>query len=608
MMNTDTSHRVLYPLYTTESFRASQSQFSTGTAYYLRRLLRKNLDRLLTADANPINVSMLNDLEALVQDAAGALAETAVEELEQLAQQHQSLSNQGFKRRRDLRATEQRIVSLLGLSLKDVNQQATLLIVDDTPDNLRLLSTTLSNYGYTVRSAINGALAINSAQIIKPDLILLDIMMPGLDGYEVCTCLKADPKTSDIPVIFISALEDGIDKAKAFSVGGVDYITKPIQIEEVLARIQHQIKIWNLQKRLEDQSLCLQEAISQQQQADEKSRQLLGKSVSGVYRLGPDGRFLAVSEDMAQLYGYDSPGKMMANATIQRLYVNPRQYNEFIYRIQVNDLLTGFESEIRRPDGTSLWVTETAQAVRDDLSNLLYYEGTVIDISDRKKAEDKSRRNLRHSQKLLLSLFPRPVAERVSQKPNRAVIDRYDDATVLFAHLGGVDALAQAMPPVNFLKFVNQIFAGFNRLTEKFQIEPIKTVGTGYIAIAGAPTLDPNHALAMAEFALQLQDCLSKYRTQDQALTLKIGIHSGPVLAGIIGPKRLSYDIWGDTVTTAQCLEQECTEDSIQISSTTYELVKSRYSCEQSGQIDRSDGSRLATYWLQKPQKIGNMK
>ncbi|MEO1300450.1 MAG: adenylate/guanylate cyclase domain-containing protein, partial [Cyanobacteria bacterium J06636_16] len=528
-----------------------------------------------------------------------ASAAAVLQELDQLVQQHQSLSNQGLKRRRDLRVTEQRIVSLLGLSLKDMNQQATLLIVDDTPDNLRLLSTALSDHGYTVRSAINGALAINSAQIIKPDLILLDIMMPGLDGYEVCKRLKADPKTSDIPIIFISALNDGIDKVKAFSVGGVDYITKPVQIEEVLARIQHQIKIWNLQKRLEDQSLRLQEEISQRQQADERSRQLFEKAVSGVYRLGPDGKFLAVSEGMAQLYGYESPEAMMATATAQTLYANPRQYSEFINRIQVGDLLTGFESEIRRPDETSLWVTETVRALRDDLRNLLYYEGTVTDISDRKKAEDKSRRSLRHSQKLLLSLFPRPIAERVSKKPDRAVIDQYDTATVLFADVVGLDALAQTMPPSDFLKFINQIFVGFNRLAEKFHVEPIKTLGTGYVAIAGVPTPTPNHALAMAEFALRLQNSMSKYRTQEQALTLRIGIHSGPLLAGIIGPKRLSYDIWGDTVTTAQCLEQEGTNNNIQISSTTYELVKSHYACEQGGQIDLADGRRLVTYWLQ---------
>ncbi|MEM9006752.1 MAG: adenylate/guanylate cyclase domain-containing protein [Cyanobacteria bacterium P01_F01_bin.86] len=584
----------------TETSHIWPSQFSPGTAYYLRRLLRKNLDRLLINGSIPVDVAWLNDLEALVQNATGDAVANTLQELEQLAQQHQSLSNQGLKRRRDLRATEQRIVSLLGLSLKDINQQATLLIVDDTPENLRLLSTALSEHGYVVRSAINGALAINSAQIIKPDLILLDIMMPGLDGYEVCKRLKADPKTSDIPVIFISAMNEAIDKVKAFSVGGVDYITKPVQIEEVLARIQHQIKIWNLQRRLEDQSLRLQAEISHRQQTDERSRQLFEKAVGGIYRLGADGKFLAISEGMAQLYGYDSPEAMMATAKAQTLYVNPRQYSEFISHFQRQDLLVGFESAICRPDKTSLWVSETVRAVRDDLHNLLYYEGSVTDISARKKAEDKSHRSLRHSQKILLSIFPRTIAEQVCKQPDQAVVDHYDNATILFADVVGLNALAQNAPPSNFLKLVNQIFASFSRLTEKFPVEPVKTIGTRYVAIAGVPTPTPNHAIAMAEFALKLQKEISKYRTtQPHPLKLSIGMHSGPVVAGVVGPKRLSYDIWGNTVSVAEHLEQEGEAERIHISSSTYELVHSHFPCKQGQQIDLRDGSKLLTYWLQ---------
>ncbi|HEY9844753.1 MAG TPA: response regulator, partial [Candidatus Caenarcaniphilales bacterium] len=113
--------------------------------------------------------------------------------------------------------------------------QGNILLVDDTPDNLRLLSTMLTQQGYEVRSVINGAMALMGVQAEPPDLILLDINMPGMNGYEVCQRLKADERNRDIPVIFISALEDVLDKVKAFAVGGVDYITKPFQVEEVLA-------------------------------------------------------------------------------------------------------------------------------------------------------------------------------------------------------------------------------------------------------------------------------------------------------------------------------------------------------------------------------------
>jgi diguanylate cyclase (GGDEF)-like protein len=118
-----------------------------------------------------------------------------------------------------------------------------ILIVDDNPDNLRLLSKMLTKNRYRVRTALNGKMALTSAQTVAPDLVLLDIMMPDIDGYEVCIKLKADPNTAEIPVIFLSALTDTFDKVKAFSVGGVDYVTKPFQLAEVLARVENQLAL-----------------------------------------------------------------------------------------------------------------------------------------------------------------------------------------------------------------------------------------------------------------------------------------------------------------------------------------------------------------------------
>ncbi len=124
-----------------------------------------------------------------------------------------------------------------------LSADADILIVDDTPANLNVLSAILGKRGYRVRPAINGALALKAAQKAAPDLILLDVQMPGLDGYEVCRQLKRDAQTRDIPVIFISALDDVLDKVEAFQAGGVDYITKPFQIEEVLARVENQLAL-----------------------------------------------------------------------------------------------------------------------------------------------------------------------------------------------------------------------------------------------------------------------------------------------------------------------------------------------------------------------------
>jgi len=144
-----------------------------------------------------------------------------------------------------------------------------ILIVDDTPENLQVLSATLSDRGYKVRGVINGKMAIRAARSGSPDLILLDIKMPEVDGYEVCTQLKADPKTAEIPVIFISALDEVLDKVSAFQVGGVDYITKPFHVAEVLARIEHQLTIQRLKKQLIDRNTELQQEIIERKKAEE---------------------------------------------------------------------------------------------------------------------------------------------------------------------------------------------------------------------------------------------------------------------------------------------------------------------------------------------------
>jgi two-component system, NtrC family, sensor kinase len=150
---------------------------------------------------------------------------------------------------------------------------ADILVVDDTPDNLRLLSTMLSEQGYKVRKVMSGPLALRVVSVASPDLILLDINMPQMNGYEVCEKLKADPKTSDIPVMFISALDDVWDKIRAFEVGGIDYITKPFQCEEVLARVKNQLTLRWYSKQLSDQNARLQQEICERQQVENALRQ-----------------------------------------------------------------------------------------------------------------------------------------------------------------------------------------------------------------------------------------------------------------------------------------------------------------------------------------------
>lgn len=153
-------------------------------------------------------------------------------------------------------------------SLNQAANRINILLVDDNPDNLRLLSNILNKHGYLTRRVISGKMALQAAKANNFHLILLDINMPDMDGYEVCRQLKSDSQTVSIPVIFISALNEVIDKIKAFNVGGADYISIPFQFEEVIARIENQVQILNLQQELLDFGINLEQKV------DERTKQL----------------------------------------------------------------------------------------------------------------------------------------------------------------------------------------------------------------------------------------------------------------------------------------------------------------------------------------------
>ena len=144
--------------------------------------------------------------------------------------------------------------------------QGNILIVDDNPTNLRLLSKVLTRQGYEVRKALDGQMTLKSVQTLLPDLILLDIMMPGMDGFEVCQKLKADPHTAQVPIIFLSALDEAFDKVKAFLVGGADYVTKPFQYEEILARVKHQLALKLAERELHQLNAQLEDRVKERTQ------------------------------------------------------------------------------------------------------------------------------------------------------------------------------------------------------------------------------------------------------------------------------------------------------------------------------------------------------
>ena len=569
-----------------------------------------------------------------------------------------------------------------------------ILIVDDMPDNLRLLSTMLTSHGYQVRKAINGQIALQGAQMSPPNLILLDINMPGMNGYEVCQKLKDSEITKDIPIIFISALDDVLEKVKAFQVGGVDYITKPFQIEEVLARVESQLSLRSLQSKLQqqarelhDRNALLEQEIAERKRAEEEIRFLLettraiGESLDfhsalevilqqvgetigwdlgeawipdsegivlkssrgwyandprmvtfrlesenltfarniglpgrvwvsqqpewvedvsvgypefirtkialeigfkagfgvpilvgdevlavlvffkllscpkdsrfidifnvigtqlgsliqrkkaeeflkiaeeryhsivenameGIFQSTPLGHYLSANPALAKLYGYDSPSELMSSIKniSQQLYIDADRRFEFVTAMDENNAVSGFESRVRRKDGMIIWISENVRAVRDSEGKLMYYEGTVSDITERKLVQEALKFQQDQTERLLLNILPKPIAERLKVEQS-TIADSFEEVSVLFADIVGFTELSARMSPTELVKRLNVIFSQFDQLAEMYGVEKIKTIGDAYMVVGGLPTPRDDHAEALAEMALGMQAKIAK--------------------------------------------------------------------------------------------------
>ncbi len=268
-------------------------------------------------------------------------------------------------------------------------------IVDDTPTNLQILADYLIERGYEVFVAVDGASAIEQITDSLPDLILLDVMMPGIDGFETCRRLKSMASTKDIPVIFMTALSETIDKVRGFAVGAVDYVTKPIQHEEVLVRITTHLSLRQLQQELEEKHSALQ-------LAEAKYRGVFDNAVIGIFQTIPDGHYVTANTALAQMLGYDTPKAFIhsMNDRQHSLYLDASRRKQFQEILTKDHNIANFESEVLRKDGTKIWISESARTVFDHANVIWGFEGFVINITDRKQAEEQNARLQTHNQYL----------------------------------------------------------------------------------------------------------------------------------------------------------------------------------------------------------------
>ena len=327
-----------------------------------------------------------------------------------------------------------------------------ILVVDDTPSNIQTLTAILKEQGYQISAATNGRQALEVLERVRPDLILLDVMMPEMDGFEVCTQLKASSVWHDIPIIFITAKTDTADIVRGFELGAVDYVAKPFNAHELLARVNTHLSI---------------------------------------------------------------------------------------------DLLR------------------------------------------------------RENERLLLNILPGPIADRLKKSGDEHIADNFAEVTVLFADIVGFTQLAGSMDAEAVVEILNDLFTRFDLAARELDIEKIKTIGDAYMAVCGLPDPCENHieqVMAMSVRMIQISREFSAER--GISVRLRIGVNTGPVVAGIIGRRKFIYDLWGDTVNLASRMESHGVPDAVQVTRPVFEKMREKYNFEERGAIEVKGKGAIETWIL----------
>lgn len=376
-----------------------------------------------------------------------------------------------------------------------------ILIVDDTASQRLLMSAILKSAGYTeilsAQSPNDAFRLLGMGDMVRiatrVDLVLMDVNMPEIDGIEATRRIKATDGLQDIPIIMVTASTEPEDLQAAFDAGAIDYINKPPNKAEMMARVRSALRL----KREMDQRKA------REQELVEVTRQLSD--------------------------------------------VNQRMEEAFVE------------------------LDEQHHLVRAEQEN---------------------------AERLLLNILPAAVADRLKREQG-VIADSYPDATVLFADIVGFTELAARFTPAQIVGMLNEVFSVYDLLAEKHGLEKIKTVGDAYMAVAGVPVPQADHADAAAEMALDIKAEIARHLSPDgEPLQARIGMNTGPLIAGVVGTKKFAYDLWGDTVNTACRMESHGIAGSIQVTAETYLLLRENYTLAERGTIEVKGKGEMVTYFL----------
>ena len=396
---------------------------------------------------------------------------------------------------------------------------------------------------------------------------------------------------------FLTRIQESLETQQTFN---IEYSHPTIEHKEVwfaasISPLDNDSVIWVARDMTERK-----QAEEARHSAETRYRSIFENTYEGLFQMTPDGRLLSANPGLARIYGYESAEELMAALIClnQQRYVDKSRWDTFLAQMQTEERVSDFESQVYRQDGEVIWISENAHVVRDTQGELLYYEGSVVDITRRKVWEEALRYQQECTEELLLNILPAPIAQRL-KRAESTIADNFADVTVLFADLVNFTEISAEIPPTRLVDLLNKIFSEFDQLAEKHSLEKIKTIGDAYMVVGGLPTTRPDHAEAIAEMALDMQQQITRFKgVNGEPFRLRIGINTGPVIAGVIGTKKFTYDLWGDTVNVASRMESHGVAGCIQVTATTYERLKDKYVFEERGVTHIKGKGDMMTYWL----------
>ncbi len=248
-----------------------------------------------------------------------------------------------------------------------------------------------------------------------------------------------------------------------------------------------------------------------------------------------------------------------------------------------------------KKDGGTIEVSLDFAPVRDESGNVLYSNAVWRDITALKEAERELAREKEKSEKLLLNVLPEPIARRLRDGEEGPIADGFEEVSVLFADVVGFTPLSARLDARTTVVMLNEIFTAFDEICQRHGVEKVRTIGDGYMVIAGAPEPRVDHAEVLGRVALEIAELMTD---RDDELRIRIGLNSGPAVAGVVGTTKFHYDVWGDAVNVAARMESTGEPSRIQIAEGTHRHLQACFTCEARGEIEIKGKGKMPTWWL----------